>query len=58
MWTKYGGDSDDESGTDDEDDDSKILADKEADKQEKRTALDQQNEKTARQIKDVLFFKI
>ena len=57
LWTKYGGDSDDESGSvesKDDDDDSKTLEDKEGDEHEKKTALDRQNATMARQIKEVI----
>ena len=54
LWTQYGGDSDDESGSEDGKDEDKTLEDKEDSEKEKQTAIDQLNATTARQIQEVI----
>ena len=53
LWTKYGGDSEEESESEENNEDDKTLEDKEKIEQEKRTEIERLNATTARQIKEV-----
>ena len=54
LWTKYGGDSEEESESEENNEDDKTLEDKEKTEQEKQTEIERLNATTARQIKETI----